>query len=153
MKYIKQVLDILCSLGPYEKSRLYEVIALKYRYKSASVRVKHYNKAKKYGFIKGTELIIPNCNKCIFFISPEKCRQESLKLIESSVGSEYAEKLSTLPNYILRPYAILLSQVTGVINNVKRLSEISGNKLLKQALSSAIHKELKKHQFTCLSRI
>lgn len=139
MKYIKHVMNVLCNVGPCSKNELLEIVSQWYGFKKESVRVKHYYIAKKYDFIKeekiGREtLIVPNCNKCIYYAEPGLCRKKSLEIFKNFK----MEVPSKLPNYILRPFALKVMQILENIEEIERLSIITNNKALIDILEQII---------------
>jgi len=145
MKYIKPLLDILCNyMGPCEKRELLEIASTRYGFKRESVRVKHYYIARKHDFIKeeriGSALmVIPNCSKCIYFINPSRCKEEVLKALKNLNN---INELSRLPNYILRPFIQRFFYILNNIREMKRLSDLVGNKVLIDMLRQGLQNEL-----------
>jgi hypothetical protein len=128
IKYIRPLLKLLCKeIGPLRRSDVKSLLSQKLLssrklpYKPDSVRVKILHPAKKYGYVKefiapdGEEILVPNCEKCIFYAKEELCRSNALEIIHDR---NIKAKLSKKPSYILNTIAIYLQKLNTALNNI-----------------------------------
>jgi hypothetical protein len=131
LKYVRPLLKLLCmEIGPLRRSDVKWLLSKKLLssrklpYKPDSIRVKILHPAKKYGYIReiiapnGEEILVPNCEKCIFYAKEELCRSNALEIIRDR---NLKTKLSKKPTYILNTIAIYLQKLNTALNSIATL--------------------------------
>ncbi len=131
IKYVRPLLKLLCKeIGPLRRSDAKSLLSQnllssrKSLYKPDSIRVKILHPAKKYGYIReiiapdGEEILVPNCEKCIFYAKEELCRSNALEIIRDR---NLKAKLSIKPTYILNTIAIYLQKLNTALNSIAAL--------------------------------
>jgi len=128
IKYVRPLLKLLCmEIGLLRRSDAKSLLSQKLLssrkslYKPDSIRVKILHPAKKYGYVKefiapdGEEILVPNCEKCIFYAKEELCRSNALEIIHDR---NIKAKLSKKPTYIINTIAIYLQKLNTALNSV-----------------------------------
>jgi hypothetical protein len=131
IKYVRPLLKLLCrEIGPLRRSDVKSLLSQKLLssrkspYKPDSIRVKILHPAKKYGYIREIiapdeeEILVPNCEKCIFYAKEELCRSNVLGIIRDR---NLKTKLSKKPTYILNTIAIYLQKLNTALNSIATL--------------------------------